>query len=126
MTRISNPGLAGAVISAGNRVYREDGDWRVEMNITMPPDLFEQYRQGYRCPACHSVQSRAFPEECETVWRDTGEKCGFPIKDRLNDWIEAEFQGEVSLWGDRDSYIEDQREREDWVPKTGIWLPGDD
>ena len=125
MTRIE-PGLTGAVMSVGERIYPEDNQWRVEMNITMPPDLFEQYRQGYRCPVCHSVQSQAFPEECETVWRDTGEKCGFPIKDKLLDWLEQNFQGEVSLWPDREDAINDEREREDWVQKTGIWLPGDD
>ena len=123
---ITDPGLPGAVVRPGNEVHKTEEGWVVPMNITMPPELFEQYRQGYRCPACHSVQSTAFPERCETVWRDTGERCDFPIKDKLNDWLEFEFRGEETLWPDREDALGEDREREDWVKKTGIWLPGDD
>jgi hypothetical protein len=122
---INDPGLTGAVLSSGNEAHLTGDGWVVPMKITMPPSLFEQYRQGYRCPRCHSLQSQAFPEVCETEWRDTGEKCGFEIKDKLNDWLEFEFRGEESLWPDREDAIDEDREREDWRKKTGIWIPGD-
>jgi hypothetical protein len=124
---ITDPGLTGAVVRPGTEARLTDEGWHVPMNITMPPELFEQYRQGYRCPRCHSVQSEAFPEECEMVWRDTGQRCGFKIKDKLNDWLEFEFRGEESLWPEnREDAINDDREREDWTARKGIWLPGGD
>jgi hypothetical protein len=123
MTRI-DPGLTGAVLQPDAELHLTEEGWIRSMRITMPPELFDQYRSGYRCPRCHSVQSTAFPVECETVWRDTGERCGFPIKDKLNDWLEFEFRGEESLWPDREDALGDEREREDWQARNGIWIPG--
>ena len=126
MTRAA-PGLSGAVVQRSAEATVVDGQLREATKITMPPELFEQYRQGYRCPKCHSLQSVAFPEECETVWRDTNERCGFKIKRDLGRWIEAEFKGEEELWPGRDQQEEayaEQDERDDWTAKAGIWLPG--
>ncbi len=124
---IRNPGLPGAVMRESPEARFVPGEgWHRPMDLILAPEQFEQYRTGYRCPRCHSVQSQAFPEECETVWRDTGEKCGFRIKDDLHKWLEFEFRGEETLWPDREDAINDDREREDWTPATGIWLPGDD
>lgn len=104
----------------------ELGGWRSRVHVTMPPELFEQYRLGYRCPRCHSPQSQAMPEECETVWRDTGQRCGFKIKRDLHAWLNEEFEGEEELWPDREAELADQRERENFKKRSGIWLPGDD
>ena len=121
MTRI-DPGLNGAVVRPGDEAHLTEEGWVRPMKMTLSPEMFEQYRTGYRCPRCHSVQSTAFPEECETVWRDTGEKCGFRIKDEILAWLDFEFRGEETLWPER---AEDE-ERKDWHERNGIWLPGDE
>jgi len=125
MTRI-DPGLNGAVVRPGDEVHLTEEGWVRPMKMTLSPEQFEQFRAGYRCPRCFSVQSTAFPEECETIWRDTGEPCGFRIKDKLNDWLDFEFRGEETLWPDREDALDDDRERESFRKRTGIWLPGDD
>lgn len=99
----------------------KDG-WRQRTHFTMPPELFEQYRLGRRCPACHSLQEREMPEECEVHWKDGG-KCGFKIRRDLPRWLAMEFEGEEALWPEQ----EHDTELEDWVARNpGLWLPGDE
>ena len=120
MTRV-DPGLPGATVRHSNELFVEDdGKIRVGTKITMSPEQFEVYRQGYKCMCCHSVQSEPFPEVCETVWRDTGERCGFPMRREQMRRLEYEFQGEETLWPDFED--DDERARYDLKSK-GVWLP---
>lgn len=122
MTRIA-PGMPKAVLRPSNEVHHTSRGPEVQTQMTVPPDYFEQYRQGWRCPSCHSVQDEAFPEVCKTVWRDTGEPCGYRIREWLPNWLRLNFQGEESLWPDRTDEIEDLRERDYWTSKNGIVVP---
>jgi len=124
MARIE-PGLKGAVVRTGSEAHQTPNGWEPQTDITMPPELFEQYRTGWRCPNCHTVQDEAFPKVCKTVWKDTGERCGFQIKDRINEWLEFNFRGEETLWPDHTHADEDEDERKYFQKRTGIWLPGD-
>ena len=132
MARGIDPGLKGAVVRAAPEKHLTPRGWEAQPHITMPPELFEQYRQGWRCPSCHTVQDEALPKVCKTVWKDTGERCGYPIRDRLHEWLNVNFRGEETLWPDREDEINQEREIEEWGYNkalgngTTIWLPGDD
>lgn len=122
MTRIE-PGLKGVVVRPSNQITQTKTGFRQEAEIVMPKETYEQYRQGYRCIKCHSVQSQPFPRVCEAKWKDGG-GCGFPMADQQMHHLEVEFTGEVDLWPeDREDWVQEERERENWQRKTGIWLP---
>lgn len=116
MTRM-HPGLPGAVVRPSDEIYPEDGQLRVGVHITVPPEIFEQYRTGYRCILCHTVQDEPFPVVCKEVYKDGG-GCGFPMRDKQADRIGFEFRGETELWPDREEDVE----REAF--ESRIWLPG--
>lgn len=112
-----------AVLRPSNEVHITSRGPEVQTHMTVPPEVFEQYRQGWRCPSCHSVQDEAMPEVCKVVWRDTGERCGYRIREELPRWLALHFRGEESLWPDRQDEIEEMRARDFWVPKSGIVVP---
>jgi len=118
------PGLKGVVVTTSEEAHLTSEGWVPDTKLVMPPELFEQYRQGWRCPSCHSPQDEAFPKVCKTVWKDTGEACGYPIKDRINEWLEFNFRGEETLWPDRSDEDAAEDEQADFQKRTGIWLPG--
>lgn len=97
--------------------------WEPQTKITMPPEIFEQYRQGWRCPSCHTVQDEARPILCKTVWKDTGERCGFPIRRRLDEWLEFNYRGSETLWPDHTDSDAAEDEETFWVPKNGVLVP---
>ena len=129
MTRIA-PGLAGAVVRHSNEVFVEsDGQKRVGVKITVSPEIFEQYRSGYRCIRCHAVQDEPFPEVCQEVYKDRPHpepcmcghcRCGFQMRAKQMERLTFEFQGEENLWPDRDD--DEERARFE-LEKQGVWLP---
>ena len=123
MTRI-DPGLKGAVLRNTSTVHMTPTGPEAQVNITMPPELYEQYKQGWRCPSCHTVQDEQRPKVCKTVWKDTGERCGFPILERLGDWLAVNDRGEDELWPDFTDQDADEDERAAFTKRTGIWVPG--
>jgi hypothetical protein len=119
-------GIPDAIVENSNEVYiDEEGVPRSGVNLAVSAEVVEQYRQGYRCLKCQHVNSEPFPEVCEA--RDVSPggrwRCGFRMREQQMQLFELQFQGE-KYYGPTplDPYRE-QWEREDWKPKTGIWLP---
>lgn len=126
MARFERGFPAETIFENSREVYiDEQGVPRSGINIAGSAELVEQYRQGYRCLRCHHVQSVAFPEECEARDKTVGGtwKCGFRMRDDQIRFLEAEHQGEHRYGPTPLSAFDDEREREAWVPKTGIYLP---
>jgi len=124
MTRIE-PGMPEAVVRNSDELFVDsrDGELYLGTNITVTPEVFRQYVEGYRCISCHAVQSQAFPEVCEEVYKDGG-GCGFRMRERQSERVQQEFKGEDILWPERPV----DEERMGWRPANGsrIWLPGRD
>ncbi len=85
------------------------------IQMDMPRERWEEYRQGYRCIKCHAAQQSAFPEEC-VEWY-----CRFRMREHQLEVIEFEHRGEMEPWPQPEL---DEREREAWTPRNGIWVPG--
>ena len=108
------PGLPGAIVEDAPERWVINGQPRRGVNIAVTDEQFEQYRQGYRCIRCHGVQPEPFPAECVEPF------CKFRIKDDQIRFLESEFRGE-HRYGP--SPVEVDHEKEDWKPRSGIWLP---
>lgn len=119
MSRIE-PGLPGATVRPSNEVFVDprDGSKYLGVHITISPEIFEQYRTGYRCLACHTPQDEPFPEVCKEVYKDGG-GCGYRMKDDQMRRLQYEFRGEVDLWEGRDEDFE----RQNWARANNVWLP---
>lgn len=117
MTRI-DPGIPNMVVLTGDRAYRDkDGDWRVENDLVVPPEVVEQFRQGYRCMECLAVQSTAFPDVCEEVYKDGG-GCGYRIRTEQPARFARDFGGDTELWPELERDVERER-----YEARGIALP---
>lgn len=117
---------ADTIVENSHEVFVDGhGVARSGVNIAGSPELIEQYRQGYRCLVCHHVQTEAFPEVCEAADRSPGGtwRCGFRIRDEQVRRLELEHQGEHRYGPSPLDGHEEQWERDDWTPKTGIWVP---
>jgi hypothetical protein len=119
------------VIRLGHELHGTDEHGREIQgyDLHLPdPSRLEEFRQGYRCIACLGVQSVPFPAVCEQVWRASPgfpeSRCGFEIRDRQMEVFNFKFEGYEDLWPNRKG-LDDEREREQWEPRNGIWLPGD-
>lgn len=124
MTRIE-PGMPQAVIRDSDMVTLEsDGRLHIIPNITVPPEVFDQYREGYRCLRCQGVQEEAFPERCIEGARFNA--CavpgGYEMRRLQSEDLANEFKGEDVLWPD----MPEDEERAAWKPRgqSGIWVPG--
>ena len=120
-------GMPEAIVENSREVFfDEEGVPRSGINLALPADRVEEYRQGYRCVKCHGVQSEAFPEVCEAADRSPGGtwKCGFRMRDDQVRILEAQHQGEQYYGPTPLEPYREQWEREDWVKKEGrVWIP---
>lgn len=107
-------GLPNVRVTASNEIYMTSGGPVRAVQIDMTRERFEEYRQGYRCMKCHAAQESAFPERC-LEWY-----CRFPIAEHQLGLIEFEHRGEKEPW----PTAAIDREQEDWQPRSGIWVPG--
>lgn len=110
MARIE-PGLGGqVVVRHSDEVYEtRDGRKRVGLHMTVSPEIFEQYRQGYRCMNCHiGVQDEPFPERCKEPF------CRYPMRRDQLRRLEFEDRGQETLWPDTEPAEE----------PPDMWLPG--
>lgn len=118
MTRIE-PGIPNMVVLTSDEVKQDtDGRWYRMNEYVVPPEIVEQFRQGYRCMDCLAVQSQPFPEVCEERYRDGG-GCGYRMREYQPERFLREFGGERELWPDD----EVDREREAYERRTGLLLP---
>ena len=118
----------GTIFENSNRVYRDsEGRLMVAAEVITDRDTVEQYRQGYRCLACHGIQDEPFPEVCKVKDVKGGSwACGYRMRGDQARRFEAEYGGE-GYWGPTPlSVFDEEREREAWTPKTQILLPGQD
>lgn len=110
-------GLPGAVVSPTNELYKINGRIARGYEITVPPDVFEQYRHGYRCIACqHFPQPTPFPEHCCEPY------CRFPIRRDQLARLEFADRGESDRVPDptQDDY---HARRQRLLDNDDIWLP---
>jgi hypothetical protein len=115
MTRI-HPGLPVKAVGSGNRYTVNDDRRMVETVVEVGPEVWEQYRTGYRCVRCHAVQEEPFPERC--IESQYG-ICHFPIRERQLEELEWSFVGDVTHPGDPEV------DWEKWDAEEGqqIWTP---
>ena len=118
MSRIE-PGIPNMVVLSSDRAVRDkDGDWRVENDYVVPDEIVEQFRQGYRCMDCLAVQSAAFPEVCEEVYKDGG-GCGYQMRRFQPERFAQDFGGDLDRFDTGEP--EEDLERRAW--ENGIVLP---
>jgi hypothetical protein len=121
-----DPGFPpGTIWENSNEVYRDGQELRVRAEVVTDTETVEQYRQGYRCLQCHGVQDEPFPEVCKSRDVKGGSwACGYRMRDEQAARFEREYGGE-GYWGPTPyEAFDDEREREAWTPKSGIWVPG--
>lgn len=116
MSRI-HPGLPNVRVTTSNEIHMTSAGPRRAVQMDMPAERFEEYRQGYRCLKCHAAQETAFPEEC-VEWY-----CRFNMREHQTRLIELEFRGVKEPWPEPG--LDEVREREAWRPRQGIWVPGE-
>lgn len=80
---------------------------------------FAAAEQGYLCANCGEWPlSPAFPAACPI--------CRFPVKDEQTRLLVREHQGTRDVGpSPAMKALDEERERENWVPSAGVWLPGD-
>lgn len=111
------PGLGETIVEGARTGSLVNGVPRQDVNLVVSEEIFQQYRQGYRCLKCYGVQSQPFPEECEEPF------CSFGIKENQLRYLEAEFQGEEFYGPTPDDVLDEEREREQWTKRSGIYVP---
>jgi hypothetical protein len=109
--------LKGAVVRTSDIVYFKNGRGVRGIEMTVDPETFEQYRQGYRCIECHHApQPEAFPVECVEPY------CRFRMRELQMRKIEAEYE-EVELWPEREPTVDSKL----WTPPgAGLWSTTND
>lgn len=121
MTRI-NPGMPDTIVErTPSERWTINGRTTAGVNMVVSPEVFEQYRTGYRCLRCHAVQDEPFPEVCIEASHPDG-ICRYPIRERQAAELAKEHRGE-ERYGP--SPLEFDDERDEWAERNGIWLPGD-
>lgn len=118
------PGIPEMIVEmAPEEAYVVNGRPTMGVNKAVPPEVFEQYRQGYRCLACdHAPQPEPFPKECVEPY------CRYPMKrDQLRD-LEFHDKGSQRYgptpFSEIDEIFGEEDERTNFTKRTGIWLPG--
>jgi hypothetical protein len=118
------PGVPDMIVESSDEVHIVNDRPVLGVNKAVPPETFEEYRLGYRCLACdHGQQPEPFPDNCVEPY------CRYPMKtDQLRD-LERQDRG-TRRYGptplsEVDEMFGDERERERFKPRSGIWLPGD-
>lgn len=99
-------------------VVTEEGKFARGINWQLSEEEFHQVESGYRCLNCMEPFSSAFPEKCPL--------CGFHVRAQQTFELQRQHQGE-ERYGYSPEYerLEEEREREAFKPRSGIWLPGD-
>ena len=96
----------------------ERGNEHRTRNWLLTDKGFQAAEQGYLCVNCGEPLKEAFPDQCPV--------CRFNVKRDQIMLLNREHQGDRDM-GPSPAWkaLDETREREDWVPATGIWLPGD-
>jgi hypothetical protein len=111
-------GIPNCVVQTNDELYVVNGRLARGYAITVSPDVFEQYRQGYRCMACHHFpQPEPFPDHCCEPY------CRFPMKTKQLELLEFEHRGESDLVPDPTQQNIDERRRR-LLENDDLWLPG--
>lgn len=112
----SDHGMPEAVVQPSGEIHIINGRPTLGIAMTVTPEHFEQYRQGYRCIACHHFpQPEAFPKNCVEPY------CRFPMKRDQLRHLELEHKGDEELWPEEEPEDE-ERIRHD-LRSQGLWLP---
>ena len=96
----------------------EEGKVARGINWQLTPEEYQQVSEGYRCLSCMEPFEAAFPEKCPL--------CGFHVRENQTFELARQHQGERDVGPSPEwRALDEQRERESWKKRTGIWLPGD-
>ncbi len=96
----------------------ERGNEHRTRNWLLTDEGFKAVEQGHLCINCAEPLREAFPERCPL--------CGFHVKRDQIELLNREHQGELDLGpSPAMKALDEEREREGWKARTGIWLPGD-
>ena len=116
-----HPGMPDTTVRTSREVWAENGELRMGIDFAVPDEIFEQWKQGYRCAGpphgCFAAQREAFPEKCIEPY------CNFNLKRVLASWLEYAYRGEEALWPAQDDGFDPERDA--FARRSGIWLPGD-
>lgn len=111
-------GLGVAIVEPTNEIYKLNGRLVRGVNLVVDDEVFEQYRLGYRCLACHHFpQPEPMPERC------CEDYCRFPMRRDQLRLLEFEDRGKTDrvVDGSNDDYHE---RRERLINNDDLWLPG--
>lgn len=110
-------GIPNAVVQTSNELYRI-GDRLVRgVTMTIGPEVFEQYRTGYRCLKCHHFpQPEPFPNECCEPY------CRFQMKREQLALLEFQDRGESDLVPDP-AQADYHERRKRLLENDDLWLP---
>lgn len=119
------PGIPEMIVEAIPEVHVVNGREVAGVNKVVPPEVWEQYRLGYRCLACdHAPQPEPFPKHCIEPY------CKYPMRESQLADFERLDRGPMRYGptplDEIDEMFGEEREREFYRRKTSIWIPGDD
>ena len=97
-------------------VVDEEGKVGRGINWMLTDEELSQVKQGYRCLNCMEPFEQAFPEKCNV--------CGFLVRENQSFELLRQHQGEIDSETDQWKQLDEQREREAFKPRSGIWVPG--
>lgn len=97
----------------------ERGNEHRTRNWLLTEQGFAAAEQGYLCANCGEWPlPEAFPKHCPI--------CQFNVRDEQTNLLVREHQGTRDMGpSPAMKALEEEREREAWIPATGVWLPGD-
>ena len=102
-----------------DEVWYINGRYMHGISWGLPADEVERIRQGYKCIACMEPFETAFPERCNF--------CGYAVAADQVRRFGVEYAGEKRYGptplSEVDEMFGDERERESWKPRSGIWVP---
>ena len=99
-------------------VVDETGQFRRGINWNLTPEEDRQVREGYRCLHCMEPFEAAFPDKCSL--------CGFHVKSQQSFEYVRGKQGDLAAGpSPAMKALDEEREREAFRARSGIWVPGD-
>lgn len=107
--------------SADKLIIEPDGTVRRDVNVFLTEAQYRKMRAGYLCPWCYQELKHAFKLTCGSWHYGPAE----PTQAEWHAFMDEEFRG-VEWLGAKPAHqnaIENQWDRDEFVSRTGIWVP---